>query len=121
MLISRKAPRRPLQLVVTPFHSSEILLDEHPAALVFLNDPDALPASRASVLRALYGLSPTECRLTDLLAQGCEVSAAAEVMKTSILTARFHLKTIFRKTGTARQSQLMRLVLGLPGIRRFDT
>lgn len=120
MLISRRPPSRPLQLVVTPFHSSEILLDEHPAALIFLNDPDARPASRASVLRALYRLSPTECRLADLLAQGCEVSAAAEVMRTSILTARFHLKAIFRKTGTARQSQLVRLVLGLPGTTRSE-
>jgi len=117
MLISRGPPKRPLQVVVTPFYSCEILLDEHPAALVFLSDPDVRPDSRASVLHALYGLSPTQCRLVDLLSQGCEVAAASEVLRMTISTARFHLKNIFRKTGTARQTELMRLVLGLPGTR----
>jgi DNA-binding CsgD family transcriptional regulator len=38
-------------------------------------------------------------------------------MRTTVGTARFHLKTIFRKTGTGRQSDLVRLALGLPGTR----
>jgi DNA-binding CsgD family transcriptional regulator len=117
MLISRGPPKRPLQVVVTPFYSGEILLDEHPAALVFLSDPDGRPASRSPILYALYGLSPTQCRLVGLLAQGCEVAAASEVLRMTVATARFHLKNIFRKTGTARQSELVRLVLGLPGTR----
>jgi DNA-binding CsgD family transcriptional regulator len=117
MLVSRQPPKRPLQVVVTPFCSSEILLDEHPAALVFISDPDAKPASRAAVLRALYGLTPTECRLIDYLVQGHEVASAADLMRITVETARFHLKTIFRKTGTGRQSHLIRLVLELPGSR----
>ncbi len=44
MLISRTPPSRPLQLVVTPFYSSEILLADHPAALIFLSDPEASPS-----------------------------------------------------------------------------
>jgi DNA-binding CsgD family transcriptional regulator len=104
-------------VVVTPFGSSEILLDERPAALVFISDPDAKPTSRAVVLRALYGLTPTECRLIDYLVQGHEVASAADLMRITVETARFHLKAIFRKTGTARQSHLIRLVLELPGTR----
>jgi DNA-binding CsgD family transcriptional regulator len=83
--------------------------------MVFLNDPDAQPASRASILRSLYGLTPVEARLADLLAQGCELAAAAERMNMATGTARFHLKAIFRKTGAARQSELVRMVAGLPG------
>jgi DNA-binding CsgD family transcriptional regulator len=31
-------------------------------------------------------------------------------------TVRFYLKAIFRKTGTGRQSELVRLAMGLPGV-----
>ena len=117
MLVSRQLPKRPLEVVVTPFCSSEILLDERPAALMFVSDPDAKPASRAAVLRALYGLTPAECRLTDCLVQGHEVASAADRMGITVETARSHLKTVFRKTGTGRQSHLIRLVLELPGSR----
>jgi DNA-binding CsgD family transcriptional regulator len=116
MLISRRPPKRPLQLVVTPFHSSDAFLDAHPCALVFLSDPDAIPAPRSSILRTLYGLSPTEGRLADLLAAGIELRAAADRLTMTAQTARFHLKSIFRKTGTNRQTDLARLILGLPGI-----
>lgn len=116
MLISRRPPKRPLQLVVTPFHSSDAFLDARPSALVFLSDPDAIPASRSCILRTLYGLSPTECRLADLLVAGYELIIAAERLTMTAQTARFHLKSIFRKTGTNRQTDLVRLILGLPGI-----
>jgi DNA-binding CsgD family transcriptional regulator len=117
ILISRPEPKRPLQLVVSPFQSSEALLEDRPAALVFIRDPDEKPASRSSVLRALYSLTPTECRLVDRLAQGEELATAADHMGMTVETARFHLKTVFRKTGTSRQTDLVRLVLGLPGLR----
>ncbi|MGH9445112.1 MAG: hypothetical protein ACRD3O_05210 [Terriglobia bacterium] len=115
MLISRRPPKRPLQVVVTPFHSSNTFLDVRPSALIFLSDPDAIPASRASIMRTLYGLSPTECRLADMLAGGKELTVAADHLKITVQTARFHLKSIFQKTGTNRQTNLVRLILGLPG------
>jgi DNA-binding CsgD family transcriptional regulator len=115
MLITRRPPRRPLQLMVTPFHSGEVLVDDRPAALVFLTDPDAQPASRATVLQAFYGLTPTECRLAELLAQGWELAQIAGKLHVAVGTVRTHLKSIYRKTGTGRQADLVRLVLGLPG------
>jgi DNA-binding CsgD family transcriptional regulator len=117
MLISRRPPKRPLQLVVTPFRSSEILLDERPAALIFLSDPDGRPSPRSAVLRELYGLTRTESRLADLLAQGYELASAADQLSMAFETARSHLKVIFSKTGASRQTDLVRLILGLPGSR----
>jgi DNA-binding CsgD family transcriptional regulator len=115
MLITRRPPSRPLRLIVTPFKSSQVFLDTRAAAMVFLSDPDAQPASRAEILHALYGLTPTECRLADLLAQGHKLSAAAERLHMATGTARFHLKVVLRKTGAGRQAELMRLMAGLPG------
>jgi len=114
MLITRRPPRRPLQLMVTPFHSSEVLTEDRPAALVFLTDPDAQPASRATLLQAFYGLTPTECRLAEQLAQGWELAQIAGKLHVAVGTVRTHLKNIYRKTGTGRQADLVRLVLGLP-------
>jgi DNA-binding CsgD family transcriptional regulator len=115
LLLSRKSGKKPLQLVVFPFVSSGLLAEDHPQVLVFLSDPLAKPASRAAVLRTLYGLTPTESRLSDLLLQGFEVREAADHLRTTIETARFHLKRVLAKTGTHRQTELMRLMLSLPG------
>ena len=115
MLLSREQ-RRPLRVSVMPFHSSDMLTEAAPCALIFINDPDALPASRAVVLSSLYRLTPAECRLTDLLLQGLELAAAADCMRITSGTARFMLKNIFAKTGAHRQSELMRILLGLPNI-----
>jgi DNA-binding CsgD family transcriptional regulator/PAS domain-containing protein len=120
MLISRRSPKRPLQVVVFPFNSSDVLTEDKPAALLLMSDPDGKPASRASVLRVLYRLTPTECRLADLLAEGHEIIVAAARLKMSATTARFHLKSMFRKTGTRRQSELIRLILGLPGVQIIE-
>jgi DNA-binding CsgD family transcriptional regulator len=115
LLISRRSGKRPLQLVVFPFASSALLVEERPHVLVFLSDPESKPASRAAVLRGLYGLTPTESRLADLLLQGLEVRDAAERLRTTLETARFYVKRILAKTGTRRQTDLIRLMLSLPG------
>jgi DNA-binding CsgD family transcriptional regulator/PAS domain-containing protein len=113
MLLSRRK-RRALRVSVIPFHSSHIFTESAPCALIFLQDPEALPASRALALSSLYRLTPAECRLTDLLLQGLEVAAAATRMCITAGTARFMLKTILAKTGTHRQSELMRTLMSLP-------
>ena len=120
MLISRRPPGRPLRLVVTPIRANGDLLGEHTAALVFLSDPDTMPRPRAALFRSLYGLTPVESRLADLLFQGEDLTAAAEKLRMSVGTARFHLKSIFRKTGVARQTDLVRLALSLPSISLTD-
>jgi DNA-binding CsgD family transcriptional regulator len=115
LLLSRKSHEKPLHLFVFPFVSSGLLVEEHTQMLVFLSDPSSKPASRASVLRALYGLTPTESRLADLLLQGLEVREAADQLRTTLETTRFHLKRVLAKTGTHRQTELIRLMLSLPG------
>jgi DNA-binding CsgD family transcriptional regulator len=116
MLITRRAPKRPLQVVVTPFRSETTFVQDRPCAILLLTDPDEQPVSRAAVLRALYRLSPLEARIVDQLSAGSDVAAIADQLGITANTVRFYLKEIFRKTGTRRQSDLIRLVLRLPGI-----
>lgn len=84
------------------------------AILVFIDDPTMEPLSRVDTLRLLFKLSPTEIRLTEFLTSGIDLAMAAERLRMSIGTARFHFKSVFKKTGARRQSDLIRLVLSLP-------
>jgi DNA-binding CsgD family transcriptional regulator len=66
-------------------------------------------------LRTLYGLTPTETRVAEHLLAGLEIRELAAKMVMTLETARFHVKRILAKTGAHRQSELMRLMLSLPG------
>ncbi|RZU40043.1 helix-turn-helix transcriptional regulator [Edaphobacter modestus] len=118
MLISRTPPARPLQVVVYPFCSGVLASESEATALVQFSDPSAIPRSRDAVLRALYGLTPAESRLADVLLEGLEVREAADRLGITVESTRFNLKRILAKTGTHRQAELMRLILSLPGVRK---
>jgi len=104
----------PLHITVVPFHSSYVFTAERPCALVLISDTSAKLSSRQNTLSHLYGLTPAECRLCDLLVDGLELVTAADKMHITANTGRFMLKNIFRKTGTRRQSHLLRFLLLLP-------
>ena len=116
LLISRRLKTSALRLTITSVPSAFTGHTAQLAALVFIADPERKPLSRSESLRALFSLSPTECRLADLLAAGNDVVRIADLLSMSIATTRFHLKSVFRKTGVNRQSDLVRLVLSIPGI-----
>jgi DNA-binding CsgD family transcriptional regulator len=112
--LSRHSEILPLQITIAPFVSAVPSNEGQLAALVFVSDPAQKPESCSVLLRQLYGLSPAECRLADLLHEGLEVREAARRLKTTLETTRFHLKRVLSKTGTHRQTELMRLMLSLP-------
>lgn len=103
-----------LRLAVTPVRS---VLPGYPrqlAALVYVSDPSAVPLSRAEALRALYRLSPTEARIADLLCAGLEVRAVSATVGMTIETTRFYVKRILAKTGTRKQTELVKMMLSIP-------
>jgi DNA-binding CsgD family transcriptional regulator len=67
----------------------------------------------ASALEASYGLSRRESEITMLLAKGKSIGQAALILGIGVGTARFYLKSIFSKTATHRQAELVSLILGL--------
>lgn len=62
------------------------------------------------VAQALYGLTRKETRLLNGLLQGQTLEDYCAANFVTANTARTHLKSIFRKTGTNRQSELVRLL-----------
>ena len=85
----------------------------HAIAAVCLKEAEFEAASDSSALAALYHLTQRE--MTVLVAS-VEVGGAVEVSATlgiSEATVKSHLKSIFRKTGAARQADLVKLVAGV--------
>ncbi|PUB11096.1 helix-turn-helix transcriptional regulator [Yoonia sediminilitoris] len=66
--------------------------------------------SRKSRMRRVYGLTTTEADFADLLACGKSVREASELLAISVWTGRSHLRSIFQKTDTHRQGELIALL-----------
>ena len=58
----------------------------------------------------------TEASLAQRLMMGESPEQAAQSLSIKISTARWHLSSIYRKTGTRRQADLVRILLSLPKI-----
>ena len=63
------------------------------------------------VLEDLYGLTPAEARLTCLLPWCSGLAELAEELGVTRSTAQTQLAAVFRKTGTRRQADLVRLLV----------
>ena len=76
---------------------------------IFLSRPNSLqlPPQR---LAALYGLTPAEARLASKLVALKSVEQAADELFVTVHTARSHLRSIFAKTGSKSQSELLMLL-----------
>lgn len=72
-------------------------------------------------LREMYGLTPAEERLAQLILQGLRLHEAEAALGIRHSTARTHMKRIYAKTGTHRQVELVRLLItGQPFGSPFD-
>lgn len=68
--------------------------------------------ARAEALRRRFGLTPAEARVALLLGRGRSVGEIAAALGVATTTVRTHLRQIFAKTNTHRQSELLMLLLG---------
>lgn len=99
-----------LPAVVTSTNSPMLL---PPRRLVLILANELLPTAEAtdlSALKALAGLTPAEITFCRRLLLGESVADAAEQLGITVETARTRLKSIFQKTQTSRQGQLMLLL-----------
>lgn len=64
------------------------------------------------LLQALFGLTLAEARLAAEVMRGDGLQACAQRLGIAANTARTHLHRVFDKTGTKRQAELVRLLLG---------
>jgi DNA-binding CsgD family transcriptional regulator len=85
-----------------------------PVVLLLFYHPASAPAIDSSLLFAVFGLSPAECRIATALAEGRSLKEIARLQGTQHDTVRKQLRSIYQKTATNRQPELVRLLLHLP-------
>lgn len=81
--------------------------------VVTLVDPDGSPRLDPVVIREVAGLTPAEARLCCALGSKRGLREAAVALGISYETARTHLRTVFEKTETHSQADLLRLLEAL--------
>ncbi|HUB63690.1 MAG TPA: helix-turn-helix transcriptional regulator [Methylocella sp.] len=125
--IPRESPRLPLQVTVAPLRAKPRLVDlpwiggGAPVAIIMIRDPDVDRRRQEENLRRRFGLTAAEARLAAEVLKGDGRVAAARRHGITPATARTHLSSIFAKTGTHRQAELIRLLLDAANEDKIET
>ena len=104
-------PRLPLvlrngrQIAIDAVHLESIAL-----FVLTVDDPESAIDRNIARVSEACGLTPTEERMLILMVEGLDTIIAAKRLGIAPTTARTHLQRLFAKTGTARQSELVRFV-----------
>lgn len=101
-----------LQLYVTPLSRQRLAGFTAPTACaaIFISRPGTIHLPWRAVALC-YALTQAEAKLAVRLASGESLDEAAETLSISIHTARTQLKSVFAKTGTRRQPELVAMLL----------
>lgn len=111
--VPRKSGGHPYVVRAAPIESTTDIADvndlpESPRLLVTVSDPEARhPAPAVGELQVMYGLTPAEANVAVELSRGATLAEIAERQGIAVATARKYLRSVFDKTGTHRQAELI--------------
>jgi DNA-binding CsgD family transcriptional regulator len=114
--IDRPSAKRPYHLLMSPLRHGLACftgMRQPEIALLILNAEDQRPVS-VDVLKRLFGLTGREATLASVLSTGKPIDEAADEIGMAYETARSHLRHIFDKTQTSRQTELLMVLARLP-------
>jgi DNA-binding CsgD family transcriptional regulator len=83
------------------------------AYAIFVVAPGRPPIPSVRALRETFGLTSMEASVALALARGASLRQVAADNQVGVVTVRTHVAHLFEKTGTARQAELVRLILSL--------
>lgn len=110
--LPRPSGRPDLGVVVRPVPTSAWSEGQSsPTVALFISDPEQEFSTSQQALSELFNLTKAESALALLLTRGLTLAEASEQLFISQHTARAQLKSIFAKTGVARQAELIRLIV----------
>jgi DNA-binding CsgD family transcriptional regulator len=87
-------------------------LDRSATAAVFVHKSILEYPSSPEVIAKAYGLTLTELRVLLAIVENGGVPEVAQILGIGATTVKTHLSRIFRKTGSSRQADLVKLVAG---------
>lgn len=85
-----------------------------PLVMLTFYHPDFAPPVDTQLLTTALGLTPAESHISLLLLEGLSPKQIAAENKVSIDTVKKQMKSIFEKTDTHKQSDLVKLLLNFP-------
>lgn len=115
-----RADGLPLNVIAVPLprgpEAAEGLLNltGAPAVAVLICDPNSHGSLPDDMLRAMFGLTPAECRVTRALLAGQTANGYAATSGVGIRTVRTHISRVLNKTGARNQIELVRLLGSVP-------
>ena len=110
-IIVQRQDKMPVIVRIWPFDWAARLPMQEVRALLTLNALGPKPGPPAAILAKTFRLTPAEAKLACVIARGASPGIAARELKISRETARNQLKSVFAKTDTHRQSELVALLL----------
>ncbi|WP_196772755.1 helix-turn-helix transcriptional regulator [Mycobacterium colombiense] len=111
LAISRPSGKRPYVLHLVPLGNVENSCGAK--ALVVIIDPERELEPPRALIRRLFDLTNAEADVALRMLRGDGVKPIADDLELSAATVKTHLQHIFEKTGTHRQAELTRLLLGV--------
>ena len=109
-IVVRRENKSPVVVRVLPVHVATRTPFFGARALLTLTSPDRASALDTGQLMSMFALTPAEAKLAVLAAQGKSPEQIAEGFGIAVVTARNQLKSVFSKTGTHRQAELVALL-----------
>jgi DNA-binding CsgD family transcriptional regulator len=115
--------QRPISNVLAklPRHSKTSRTPNRSRIAVFLSDPEfnQQPSARLGLVRDLFHFTPVESSIAILMMESLDTAAIAKELSIARNTVRDHLESMFSKTRTRNQSDLIHTLLRCPASLRF--
>ena len=112
MAISRPSLKRSLSILIVPLPASNVDVGlNRPCAVAFVADAARNTSPSEDTVMRLLCLTSTEAKVACMLVAGLTIEEIAQRLGNKPSTVRVHVKTIFGKTDTSRQSDLVRAIL----------
>lgn len=107
----RRADGTPVFIQVLPLRRRSVGdgFGRRSVAAVFVSNAPDPPRLPGDALAMLYGLTPAEARVFELIVDGKTPDEVAGLLHLKLPTVRTHLSRVFDKTGCTRQAQLVAL------------
>jgi DNA-binding CsgD family transcriptional regulator len=106
-VLVRRRDAGPLVIEALPVSGLTASVFQRAKVLLVITDMERRAQPPEEMLRQAFNLTGAEARLAKLLAGGQNLKDAAEHLHIARSTARVQLKSIFAKTGTNRQAELV--------------
>jgi DNA-binding CsgD family transcriptional regulator len=110
-VIVPRMDKLPVIVRIWPFEGPSHPPSQEVRALLTLNALGPRPGPPAAIIAKTFRLTPSEAKLACIIARGAPPDIAAMELKISPNSARNHLKSVFAKTNTHRQSELVALLM----------